>query len=69
MIQNESSLTCGRCGAKGEYEHSNSFEVYPEGWTHLSGVDICPDCSAVVKGQIDFFMKSRYRMIDMLSEN
>lgn len=69
MIQNESLLACSRCGAKGEYERTNSFEIYPEGWTRVGGVDICPECSAELKGQIYFFIKSRYPMIAALSEN
>lgn len=68
MIQNESSLVCSRCGAKGEYERTNSFEIYPEGWRHIGEMDICPECSAEIVGQICFFIKSCYPMIAALSE-
>ncbi|CAK7008081.1 MAG: hypothetical protein EUB_01581 [Eubacterium sp.] len=68
MMQNESSLVCGMCHAKGEFERTNSFEVYPEGWTQLSGMDICPECSTGIKGQLDFFNKACLDMTNALLE-
>lgn len=75
-------LTCSHCNdnivldqidnpiANSEGGQIKFYEDPPEGWTNYNGSDLCPECSDILKGVIDAFVKPNDRQFkfDFISE-